>query len=97
MLRKAEERGACPEYVLSDSRYASLDNLKLIRDIGWQWLTRLKGNRHVNPDGSGNVALSEAVISESGSRVHLKGYGFIRVFGIVAKDGSIEYRGNLRS
>lgn len=93
MLRKAEERGACPEYVLSDSWYASLENLKLIRGIGWQWLTRLKGNRHINPDGKGNVALSEAVISESGSRVHLKGYGFIKVFGIVAKNGSIEYWG----
>ena len=26
MLRKAEERGACPGYVLSDSRYAGLEN-----------------------------------------------------------------------
>jgi putative transposase len=91
MLIKAEERGACPEYVLFDSWYSGLENLKLIRRLGWQWLTRLKANRSVNPDGKGNVALSEAGISEFGSPVHLKGYGFIKVFGITAKDGSTEY------
>jgi len=80
MLHKAKERGVCPGYVLSDSRYASLENLRLIRGLGWQWLTRLKADRSVNPDGKGNMALSEAGISEFGSRVHLKGYGFIRVF-----------------
>jgi len=45
----------------------------------------------VNPDGKGNAALSEAGISESGSIVHLEGYGFIRVFGTVAEDGSTGY------
>jgi len=92
MLYKAKERGACPRYVLFDSRYSGIENLKLIRNLGWQWFTQLKANRSVNPDGNGNVALSEAVISESGSVVHLKGYGFIKVFGIAAKDGSTEYR-----
>ncbi len=91
MLHKAKERGVCPEYVLFDSWYASLENLKLIRKLGWQWLTRLKANRSVNPDGKGNVALSEAGISEFGTTVHLKGYGFIKVFGIAAKDGSTGY------
>ena len=91
MLHKAKERGAYPEYVLSDSRYASLENLKLIREPGWQWFTRLKADRLVNPDGRGNVSLSEVGISEFGSIVHLKGYGFIKVFGIVAKDGGTEY------
>jgi hypothetical protein len=91
MLYKAEEHGACPQCVLSDSWYSGIRNLKLIRELGWQWLTRLRANRSVNPDGNGNVALSEAAISESGSVVHLKGYGFIKVFGIVAKDGSTGY------
>jgi hypothetical protein len=36
--------------------------------------------------------VSSADISESGTRVHLKGYGFIRVFKIVVRDGDIEYR-----
>jgi putative transposase len=91
MLYKAEEHGACPQCVLFDSWYSGIENLKLIREPGWQWLTRLKANRSVNPDGKGNVALSEAEISEFGSIVHLKGYGFIKVFGIVAKDGGTGY------
>jgi hypothetical protein len=92
MLHKAEERGACPEYVLSDSRYAGLENLKSIREPGRQRFTGLKADRPVNPDGSGNVPLSEAGIPESGTAVHLEGYGFIRVSGTVAEDGSTGYR-----
>jgi len=76
---------------LSDSWYASLENLRLISSIGWHRLTRLKANRSVNPDGRGNIPLSVADISESGTEVHLKGYGFIKVFRIVTKDGSAEH------
>jgi putative transposase len=54
MLRKARERGFRPEYVLMDSWYASLKNLKLIASFGWFFLTRLKSNRLVNPDRQGN-------------------------------------------
>jgi hypothetical protein len=92
MLCKAGDLGLCPEYVLSDSRYSGAENLKLIRKPGRQRLTRLKADRSVNPDGKGNAALSEAGISGSGSPVHLKGCGFIGVFGTVAEDGSTEYR-----
>jgi hypothetical protein len=91
MLFKAEIRGYEPEYVLSDSWYAGLSNLKTIRNYGWFRMTRLKPNRLVNPDGAGNIPLSSATISEDGTEVHLKGYGFIKVFGIVAKNGDIEY------
>lgn len=59
MLYKAKERGMNPSYVLFDSWYASIDNLKVIRSLGWQWFTQLKANRLVNPDGKGNVSLSQ--------------------------------------
>lgn len=91
MLAKAGKKGFEPSCVLFDSWYSGLDNLKRIRDNGWRWLTRLKSNRLVNPDGKGNVPLSATTIAETGTLVHLKGYGFVKVFGIVAKDGSIEY------
>lgn len=58
MLETASKRGFTPRYVCFDSWYASLENLKAIRTLGWQWLTRLKENRHVNPDGEGNRPLS---------------------------------------
>jgi hypothetical protein len=47
MLQAARQRGFQPEFVLFDSWHASLENLKLIRSAGWQWLTRLEYNRHM--------------------------------------------------
>lgn len=91
MLLTAKERGFLPACVLFDSWYSSLDNLKTIRSLGWFWLTQLKSNRQVDPDRRGNRAISEVEISETGSVVHLKGYGFIKVFKLVAPDGDIEY------
>ena len=91
MLATAKQRGFRPRVVAFDSWYSSLENLKTIRDYGWRWLTRLKGNRQVNPDGSGNRALQEANIAVDGTVVHLKGDGMIRVFRMVTPDGDTEY------
>lgn len=91
MLETAAERGFTPESVLFDSWYSGLENLKLIRSLGWRWLTRLKHNRHVNPDRTGNRPVCQADISEQGDTVHLKGYGLIKVFGMVRTDADIEY------
>src|SRR5512143_2965579 len=45
MFRTAQARGFAPSIVAFDSWYSALANLKLIRDLGWDWLTRLKSNR----------------------------------------------------
>lgn len=91
MLGVARARGFTPSYVLFDSWYSSLDNLKLIRSYGWLWLSRLKSNRQVNPDGSGNVAVGTLEVGPDGRQVHLKGYGFIKVFRIVSPNGDAQY------
>lgn len=91
MLEKAKERGFRPDFVLFDSWYSSLDNLKKIRGHGWHWLTRLKKNRLVNPDKTKNVQISTIDIPSDGRNVHLKGYGFVKVFRIVSKDGDEEH------
>lgn len=91
MLQKARERGFKPRYVLFDSWYASLKNLKTIRSYGWLWLTRLKSNRLVNPDGKGNVNISALEIPPQGRVAHLKGYGFVKVFRTVSRKGGAEY------
>lgn len=91
MLTTARERGFRPSTVLFDSWYSSLDNLKLLRSLGWRWLTRLKGNRLVNPDRSGNVPVSALAIPPEGRVVHLKGYGVVRVFRSVSRDGDAEH------
>jgi hypothetical protein len=91
MVMAAAKRGFRPRLLAFDSWYASLENLKLVRSLGWQWLTQLKVNRLVDPDGSGNRPISEVLIPRQGAIVHLKGYRFIKVFKIAAPNGDIEY------
>jgi putative transposase len=91
MLKAAKVRGFAPRCVVFDSWYSGLPNLKLIRSLKWTWLTRLKENRLVNPDRTCNRAIREVAIAETGTILHLKDYGMIKVFKIVATDGDIEY------
>jgi len=91
MLLTAAARGFQPALVAFDSWYASLKNLKAVRDLGWVWLTQLKRNRLVDPDGTGNRPVSEVCIPVQGVVVHLKGYGFILVFKTVSPDGDVAY------
>ncbi|MER2582337.1 MAG: transposase [Candidatus Competibacter sp.] len=91
LLETAHARGFVPECVLFDSWYSSLENLKQIRDWGWIWLTRLKANRLVNPDRTGSRPVAQVETDAHGTLVHLKGYGLIRLFLIVAPDGDRDY------
>jgi hypothetical protein len=45
MLIEAHRRGFEPQLVCFDSWYSSIENLKLVRALGWHFLTRLKSNR----------------------------------------------------
>lgn len=91
MLKEAKNRRFRPVYVLFDSWYTSLENLKAVRNEKWHWLTCLKNNRLVNPDGQKNLPISEIEIPPEGEVVHLRGYGFIKVFRTVSKNGDVEY------
>lgn len=91
MLQVAYERGFRPECVCFDSWYASLKNLKLVRRLFGRFLTRLEADRQVNPDNTFNRALATVELAETGTVVHLKGFGFIKVFKIVVTENHIEY------
>lgn len=91
MVSEADERGFAPSYVLFDTWYSGLDNLKAIRSCGGLFLTRLKANRQVNPDETANRAVCELAIPAAGRVVHLKGFGFVRVFRRVGRDGDADY------
>lgn len=90
MLATAYERGFQPECVLFDAWYSSLENLKAVRSYGWKWLTRFKSDRTVNPDGTGNRRVDTCDIASTGTQVHLRGYGFVRVTRIVPTDGDTD-------
>jgi putative transposase len=91
MIRTAYARQFAPRCVAFDGWYGSLENLKLVRNCGWTWLTRLKSNRLVNRDRQGTRALKDTAIAAAGTEVWLPGYGLVKVFGIVAPDGDIAY------
>lgn len=93
LLKTAKERGFQPEYVLFDSWYGSLENLKAIACLDWLFLTRLKCNRQVNATGKqgGNVAIETLEeIPEGGQAVHLRGFGMVRAFRVL-REREVQY------
>jgi GTP-binding protein EngB required for normal cell division len=52
----------------------------LVRNLGWKWLTRLKSNRRVSAQAGQQQAVSALDIPPSGLVMHLRGYGFAKVF-----------------
>jgi hypothetical protein len=91
MVQQADQRGFKPDLMAFDSWYSGLPNLKLLRSLDWPWLTQLKSNRQVSLDRTGNRAIREIFIPAQGGLVHLKGYGWIKVFRTVGTNGDAEY------
>lgn len=89
MLKLAKQRGITPEAVVMDAWYSSLDNLKTIRSMGWDWVCGFRRNRIVNK----KQKLEQLNIPDEGLKVHLRGYGWIWVFRFVAKNGRTDYIG----
>jgi putative transposase len=91
LLLMAKARSFSPKYVLFDAWYARLENLKQVRDLGWLWLTRLRGDRKVTPADRRMRALDEVPVAETGTVLHLRGYGMVLVFRIDTPDGDTDY------
>ena len=92
MLPAAFERGFNPQLICFDSWYGSIENLKLVRALGWHFLTRLKSNRQIRVAGGDLQAVSVAgLCGGDGTIVWLKGFGQIKVCRIFATDGTAEY------
>ena len=90
MCHAAKQRGLNPEMVVADSWYSSLDNIKSVRSHGWDWVMSLRSNRLVNKP---HVQIRTLEIPDEGLVVHLKGYGWIKLFRFVAKHGRTDYIG----
>jgi len=92
MLLAAFERGFNPQLVCFDSWYASVENLKLCRALGWHFLTRLKANRQIR-FGSGKLQpVAEAGLGGGdGTIAWLKGFGEIKVLRVRAEGGASQY------
>ena len=91
LFQQAHGRGFQPALVAFDSWYSSLDNLKLVRGFGWDWLTRLKSNRQVSLRAGQQQAVSALAIPPGGLTVHLRGYGLVKVFRTVDPHGNADF------
>ncbi len=92
MLLNAFERGFQPKLVCFDSWYGSIENLKLVRSLGWHFLTRLKANRQIRVGSSKLQATSDAgLCGGDGTVCWLKGFGEIKVFRVRATNDASEY------
>jgi hypothetical protein len=89
LLIQAKRREVKPEAVIADSWYSSLDNLKAIRNLDWNWVMGLRKNRSVNK----KEKLEDLIIPEKGLLVHLRGYGWITVFRFVSSNRRTDYIG----
>lgn len=88
MITLALHRGIKPSAVVFDGWYASVKNLKFLTKNNLFFVTVLSGNRIV--DFGEHIADKE--IPETGLVVHLRAYGFIKVFKIFSQaKGEVEY------
>jgi putative transposase len=92
MLGSAKERGFKPDYVMADSWYGSLCNMKHIETLGWKYVFGLKENRLVNEIQGQYVPVSSLDWTQKKVRkVWLRGFGFVLVARIVFKNGDTRY------
>jgi hypothetical protein len=91
MLQTAADRGFVPYFVMFDSWYACNKNLKFIRKLGWRFFSRVRKNRLVNPDKTGNRPVSSLTVPDDGMVVHMKEFGFVKLFHSLNKAGKDRY------
>lgn len=92
MLNSAKERGFEPDYVLADSWYSSLLNMKHIVKLRWKFIMGIKENRLINEVQGQYVAVNALDWTQKRVRkVWLKGFGFVLVARIVFKNGDTRY------
>jgi putative transposase len=92
MLDYAEKRGFSPDYVLMDSWYSSIDNLKNIDKKNWKFIAALKSNRLVSLNQGTYLHVSELDWTKKLVRkVWLKAFGWVLVSKIVFTNGDITY------
>lgn len=92
MLNASKKRGFTPDFVMADSWYGSLENMKTVAKLGWKFIFGLKENRLVNEARGNYVAVSSLDWTKKQVRkVWLKGFGSALVAQIVFKNGDMRY------
>lgn len=92
MLSMAKKRQFRPQYVLMDSWYTTVGNLKAIDAYGWKWMGTLKQNRLVSQTKGSYLSVADLDwATKSAHTVWLKGYGFVLVVKQSVLHGRVDY------
>lgn len=92
MIGLANQREFRPGYVLLDSWYTGVDNLKMIAPLGWNWIGELKANRLVSLQQGEYLAVADLDWTDKPvHKVWLKAYGFVQVSQTVTPNGDVAY------
>ena len=88
----AKARGFSPKYVLFDGWYASLENLKQVRDFGWHLADPAQGQPPGHPGGPGQAGAGRGGDLGAPGRCSIcRAMGWSGCFRIDAPDGDTEY------
>ncbi len=92
MVKECWHWGLRPAWVSADSGYASIDNLKFLRDKEVGFLVGLESNRIVSTVPGVYEPIGElADISQEGLFTHLKGFDFVKVFRTVDTEAHVRH------
>lgn len=91
LLKRALRRGFSPRYILFDSWYSSLENLKFIRSKGLKFICNLKSNRIISCNRVPMPISGLKLTNKQVRKVWLKGFGHILVCRVVALNGDSTY------
>lgn len=94
IINSAYERGLCPIYVLIDSWYTAVKNLKAVEEKKWKFIGEVQSNRNVSPaDKKGTwVQVKELEFAEKEvKKVWLKNFGPVLVCKRIFKNRDIRY------
>lgn len=80
MVLEVCQWGIQPAWVTGDSWYASLENLKFLRNEKMGFLFGIADNRQVSVERGKLFPVKDLTISESGRVVYLKEFGWVKVF-----------------
>jgi hypothetical protein len=80
MVLEVKQWGLEPAWVTGDSWYASLENLKFLRNEKVGFLFGIADNRQVSVERGTTVRIEHVDILEDGLMVYLKAFGWVKVF-----------------
>jgi hypothetical protein len=92
MVKECYEWGLRPAWISADSWYASIQNLKFLRDQEVGFMVGLEANRIVSTrPGSYEQVGQVEDLPQQGLFTHLKGFDFVKVFRTVDKQAHVRH------